>query len=231
MPWTSETRVATRITFSALLRVFGEAVLVAAIVSLGGCAVGDGLPGSDGTLTPSSSTVSFGNVTVGTSTAQLVSLKNNGDSNIKISTVSVSGKGFSVGGGSSVTLTPNQSVTVSVNFSPSAEGLAQGTLSVSSNASNKSLKIGITATAVAKAAHTVDLSWQAGSSGVLGYYVYRGAAAGDLSKLTKTIDPNTSYADSSVEGGQTYVYAVTSVNSKNVESAPSSPVSVTIPDN
>jgi hypothetical protein len=157
-----------------------------------------------------------------------VSLKNTGASSIQISSVSISGNGLSLSGGSNVTLTPEQSVTLSVNFSPSAAGAVQGALSVLSNASNRSLTIGITATAVAEA-HTVDLSWQASSSTVLGYYVYRGAGVSSLSKLTGTIDPNTSYADSSVQDGQTYVYAVTSVGSDNVESVPSIPITVTIP--
>jgi len=32
-----------------------------------------------------------------------------------------------------------------------------------------------------------------------------------------------------VQGGQTYFYTVTTVNSSNLESAPSSPISATVP--
>lgn len=241
MAWMPCTKVSSRVVSSAFLRIsflrLSAAVLIAGICGLGGCIGGGGSSNeftsgdkeSSGTLVPSSSSISFGNVAVGTSTAQLVSLKNTGEKDIKISSVSVSGKGLSVSGGSNTTLTPEQSVTVSVNFSPSGKGAVQGTLSISSNASKKSLKIRVTATAVAKA-HTVELSWEASNSPVLGYYVYRGAAASSLSKLTGAIDPNTRYDDSSVEGGQTYVYAVTSVGSNNVESAQSSPATVTIPN-
>jgi Abnormal spindle-like microcephaly-assoc'd, ASPM-SPD-2-Hydin len=228
-----DTQATSRILSSVFIRVFGTAALVAGLLSMAAC-MGGGVYNSieAGPLRASSSTVSFGNVTVGTSTAQLVSLENTGTSNVKISSVMVSGKGLSVSGGSKVTLSPDQSVTFSVNFSPSGEGSVQGAVTVSSDARHSPLRIPITGKGVTQAAqHTVNLSWQPSSSVVLGYYVYRGPAASNLSKLTGTIDPSTSYVDSSVQGGETYVYAVTSVASNNVESAPSSPVTVTIPSN
>jgi len=199
-------------------------------------APGGGAPGGEaavGVLTPGSASVSFGNVTVGTSTSQPVSLTDTGKANVIISSVSVTGGGMSVSGGSNVTLTPNQSVTIYVNFDPTGAGAVQGNLVVSSNASNSALKIGVSATGVAAQAaqHTVSLSWQPSTSVVVGYYVYRGPATNNLSKLTGTIDTANSYADGSVANGQTYVYAVTSVDSEQVESAKSTPVTVTIPAN
>jgi len=180
-------------------------------------------------LTPSSPNVSFGKVTIGTSTAQLVSLKNTGGTNVRISSVSVSGDGFSVSGGSNMTLTPDQSVTISVNFSAAGEGLAQGTVSVSSNASNNLLTIDVTATGVQATKHSVTLSWQPSTSIVTGYFVYRGPSASSLSKLTNRVEKSISYTDRSVATGETYVYAVTSVDSKSTESEGSDPVTVTIP--
>jgi hypothetical protein len=175
--------------------------------------------------------VSFGDVTIGTSTAQLVSLKNTGGSNVKISAVSVSGSGFSVSGGSNMTLTPDQSVTISVNFTASGAGLVQGTVSVSSNASNKVLAIGVTATGVEAAQHSVTLTWQPSTSVVHGYFVYRGPTASNLSKLNNEAATSTSYTDRSVASGETYVYEVTAVDPKSTESTPSTPVTVTIPAN
>lgn len=142
------------------------------------------------------------------------------------------GSGLSVSGGSNVTLAPNQSVTVSVDFDPSGPGLVQSNLSVSSNASNSLLQIPVSGTGFVEAAqYTVNLMWQPSTSVVVGYYIYRGPAANNLTKLTDTIDQETSYADSSVADGQTYVYAVTAVNSEQVESAQCTPVTVTIPAN
>jgi hypothetical protein len=168
---------------------------------------------------------------VGTSTAQLVSLKNNGRSNVKISSVSVNGNSFTVSGGSNVTLTPDQSVTISVNFSASGAGRAEGQVYISSDASNPLLTIGVTAMGVTSPQHTVNLSWQPSTSSVAGYHVYRGSTTDNLSRLTGTVDTATTYSDSSVQNGQTYVYAVTSVDSKNAESAQSDPITVTIPSN
>jgi hypothetical protein len=130
-----------------------------------------------------------------------------------------------------VTLTPNESVTVSVNFDPASAAGVQGTLSVSSNASNPLLQIGLVGTGVAAPAvqHSVALNWQASSSQVTGYFIYRGLGQGALSKLSASVDVSTSYTDRSVAGGQTYRYAVTSVDSSNIESAQSSPISITIP--
>jgi hypothetical protein len=173
--------------------------------------------------------VSFGNVTIGTSTAQLVSLTNTGSSSVKISSVSVSGSGFSVSGGSNRPLTPSQSVTISVNFSVSGAGLAQGTISVLSNASNKVLTMGVTATGVQATQHSVTLSWQPSSSVVTGYFVYRGPSASSVSKLTNKAEMSMSYTDRSVASGETYVYAVSSIDSKNMESERSEAVTVTIP--
>ena len=175
-------------------------------------------------------TVSFGNVTVGTPTAQLVTLTDVGTANVRISAVSATGSGFSASGGSNVTLTPDQQVTVSVNFDPTAPGGVQGKLSITSNATNSMLQVGLSGTGVAEVAvHKVTLNWQASASAVIGYFVYRGASSDGLSRLTGSLDQSTTYTDSSVAGGQTYFYAVTSVDSNEVESIQSIPIAVTIP--
>jgi len=64
-------------------------------------------------------------------------LTNNGNSNVTISTVTVSGVGFSASGVSAgTTLTPNQSVTLNVSFAPTAVGSLLGNVTVVSDASN-----------------------------------------------------------------------------------------------
>jgi hypothetical protein len=173
----------------------------------GGSSGGGGSPPPTGSatsqLSASSTSVDFGNVTVGTSTSQLVTLTDTGSANVTISSVSATGSGFSASGASNVILTPNQSVTVSVNFSPPAAGGVTGKLSISSNASN---------------------------SPVIGYFVYRGTSSnGTLSRLNASAQPSTSYTDRGVASGQTYLYAVRAVDSSYVESPYSNQVSVTIP--
>lgn len=184
-----------------------------------------------GQLSANSTNVNFGNVTVGMSTAQLVTLTDTGNANVSISSVSATGSGFSASGASNVILTPSQSVTVSVNFSPTAAGGVTGKLSVVSNASNSPLQVALSGTGVAPTVqHSVTLTWQASTSPVIGYFVYRGTPSGGaLSRLNASAETSTSYTDGSVAGGQSYVYAVKAVDSGNVESSYSNQVSVTIP--
>jgi fibronectin type 3 domain-containing protein len=122
-------------------------------------------------------------------------------------------------------------VTVAVTFDPQATGAATGTLSVSSNASNSLLQIPLSGGGVSQPAQSsVALNWSPSASAVIGYFVYRGnVTGGPYSKLNSSVDPSSSYTDSTVSGGQTYYYVVTSVDSSNVESAYSNQVAVAIP--
>jgi hypothetical protein len=182
-------------------------------------------------LSVSTAQVNFGSVTVGNSASQVVSLTNVGTADITISAVSASGAGFGFNGGSGVTLDPTQSVSIYVNFNPTGAGSATGTLSISSNSANPVITVGLSGSAVAAVVlHTVGLTWAPSTSPVIGYYVYRGPSSSSLAKLNSSAaDPSASYSDQGVPGGQTYVYAVTSVDSSNVESGFSNEVSVTIP--
>jgi hypothetical protein len=186
---------------------------------------------SESTLTSTLQSVGFGSVTVGSLVTQSVVLTDSGTANVTISNVSTKGNGFSSSGGTGVTLTPKGTVTISVSFNPASAAAAQGTLTISSNASNSALTIPLTGTGAAPPAaqHTVGLSWQASASNVMGYFVYRGSSAANISKLLGSSITATAYSDSTVANGQTYVYAVTSVDANGVESTPSNEVSVTIP--
>jgi fibronectin type 3 domain-containing protein len=78
--------------------------------------------------------------------------------------------------------------------------------------------------------HSVALNWQSSSSSVVGYNVYRGGkSGGPYSKLSSSLDPSTSYTDSSVMGGSTYFYVVTSVDGSGNESVFSNQVQANIP--
>ncbi len=80
------------------------------------------------------------------------------------------------------------------------------------------------------AGHKVSLSWRAStSSGVDGYYVYRGTTSGgSLTRLSGKLS-ETSYVDASVQAGKTYYYATTAINSANRQSGYSNKVKATIP--
>jgi hypothetical protein len=212
------------------------AAAVAALLGISACGLtsvtGPGGALNAPALMASSTGVNFGSVIVGTSSAQLLTLTNTSNSNVSISSVSATGNGFSASGGSAVTLTPNQSVTVSVNFNPAEEGQVQGQVFITNNASSEPLQIGLSGNGSNRSVqHSVNLQWQRSSSKVIGYFVYRGTLPDTLSKLNLSPNANTSFADKTVASGLTYYYAVTSVNSSNVESAQSTPITVTIPNN
>ena len=185
-------------------------------------------------LTPSATSLNFGNVTVGSSGTNELTVKSTGNTNASISTVAISGTGFVLGSSvASVILDPSQSETYTVNFDPKAAGSVTGTLTITSNAPNSPMKISLSGSgAVAAAKHTVALSWERSSSTVNGYFVYRSTkAGGPYTQLNPTPEASSSYSDGSVSNGQVYYYYVTAVNSSNIQSADSNQVSVTVPAN
>ena len=172
--------------------------------------------------------LSFGNVQVGISSALSTTLTNKGNSNVTISSVTVAGTGFSVSGVAAGTvLTPNQSVTLSVAFAPTLAGAATGSVTVLSSATNSPAVIALSGTSVQ---HYVTLNWTAGASVVAGYYIYRGTqTSGPYTKLNSTPGAALTYNDSTVQSGLPYFYVVTAVDSNGVESLYSNEVSATIP--
>ena len=198
-------------------------------VSLSGTGIG-----SAPQLSPSTSNLTFGSVTVGTPSSLPMTLTNTGTGNVSISGVSASGTAFTASGGAGVTLAPNQSTTVTVTFDPNAAGSVTGGLVIASNAANSTnvalSGTGVAASSSASTQHSVALKWSPSATAVTGYFVYRGTVSGGpYSKLFASIDTSPNYKDSSVSGGLTYYYVVTSVDSSSVESAFSNQVSVTIP--
>ncbi|MGA9144207.1 MAG: choice-of-anchor D domain-containing protein [Candidatus Acidiferrales bacterium] len=176
--------------------------------------------------------LSFGSVNVNSSSSLNVTLTNTGNSNVTLSSVVVSGAGFSKSGAAAgLTLTPAQTAALTVAFTPAAAGAVTGSVSIASNATNSPAKVSLSATGAVSSSHSVTLSWDAStSSEVAGYHVYRGTVSGGpYSILTSSAVSVTEYTDSSVQAGHVYYYVVRSVDSSGVESTNSSQVSATIP--
>ena len=80
--------------------------------------------------------------------------------------------------------------------------------------------------------HSVTLHWQASSSAnssaPLRYNIYRSDDAGQSYPCIARRLQDTSYVDSTVEGGKTYSYVVTALDEKGRESVRSEPVKITI---
>ena len=115
------------------------------IVAMSATAVGKA---SNLAVAPSS--LSFGDVKVGSASTQTVQLKNSSSSPITVSAVSITGAGLSLSAVSlPLTLSAGASANLSAIFKPAAAGNASGALTIKSNASNSSDAIGWSGTGTA----------------------------------------------------------------------------------
>jgi hypothetical protein len=184
------------------------------------------------TLNISPTSLSFGNITTGTSSApQTVTITNTGNSNVTISQISVSGAGYSItGGGAPVTLSPSQTLTLTASFSPTVIGSVNGSISIVSNANGSPASVSLSGTGVAPVQHSVALTWNASTSTVSGYNVYRSTVSGSgYTKLNSSLVSGLAYTDSTVQNGLTYYYVTTAVDASRNESVNSNEVSAVIP--
>jgi hypothetical protein len=184
------------------------------------------------TISVNPGSLSFGSVTEGSSAAQGFTVTNTGNSNVAISGMTAAGTGYAiVSGAGAVTLSPNQSTSVSVQFAPSSAGAAAGSVHILSNATTSASSVALSGTGVAPVVtHSVALSWGASSSTVAGYNVYRSMVSGSsYAKMNGSPLGGVSYADSNVQSGQTYYYVATSVDSSGTESVYSNEVTAIVP--
>ncbi len=183
-----------------------------------------------GQLSANSSSFTFSSVDVGSSSTQSTTITNNGGANVTISTVGVSGAGFTVSGFSNgQVITPGASVILSVKFAPASAGSVTGAVTITSNASNSPLSVSLSGLGVA-VQHSAVLNWTASTSVVVGYKIYRGTtSAGPYTLLNSSPNASTTFTDLSVVSGQMYYYVVTAVDSSNVESVYSNQVQAIIP--
>jgi len=199
---------------------------------------GTGLTGTR-TISASAASLAFGNATIGSAEKLAVTLKNTGNSNVTISGVSMTGVGASSFGCalSGSTIAPGQTATLNVTFAPTSAQLLNGSVKISSNATNSPSVIALSGTGVSATGHStggvhsVSLSWYPSPSpGVVGYNVYRSTSPGPpFAKLVNSTISELSYTDNTVEAGKTYTYVVSVVNSAGGESAYSQSVTVAIP--
>jgi hypothetical protein len=221
-----------------------QALVMVGVAVLLGCGGGTASPNSSspsnngtrvsGTLVVSNSTMAFGNVALGSTTAQTGKLTA-ATSAVTVSSASWNGDGFSVSGITfPLVLMPGQSASFTVTFAPQASGSASGGISFLSNASNSPTAETFTGTGSQPSgtpAHSVSLTWGPSPSNVIGYNVYRGTTSGGPypSKLTSSPQSATSLVDNTVMAGTTYYYVATSVDQNTVESIYSNQLTATVP--
>lgn len=198
------------------------------------------LSGTGAGLSVTPASLNFGQVIDGTAgAAQTLTLSAVG-SNVTVTSDAITQSG---GGGNAFsislpavpfTISAGQSVQTSVKFAPAAgsPGTAAGSVSFVSNVNTVTPAVSGTGTS------NVLLSWIASTTPNVAYNVYRcstsaaacvQSAPGNFAKIANSINSLT-YTDSGVTSGQTYYYALTAVDSGNVESALSTVTSgATIP--
>jgi hypothetical protein len=182
-----------------------------------------------GQLSLAPAPLNFGNVPVGTTATQPMTMSAVG-ANVTVSSASSSSSQFVLDGASfPLAIAAGQSLSFNVAFTPNGSGAVSGSLSFVSNASNSHGLESLAGTGTVTQ-YSVNLLWNS-SSDAAGYNVYRSTAAnGTYSKINSTLDSSTAYTDSTVVSGQTYYYAATSVSSSGQESARSTPpVQATVP--
>lgn len=215
----------TASAFSGSVTIVSNAPNSPATVALSGTGVA-----ATELLSFSTTNIGFGNVNTGSSSTQTVTITNSGNSNVTISQITESGTGFTLTGASTpVTLTPGQLLTFSVIFTPSIAGSATGTVTVSSNATGSPTSIALSGTGVATS-YTVTLTWNASTSTVSGYNVYRSTTNGSgYAQINTTLVNGLTYVDNTVQNGIIYYYVTTAVDSSGDQSAYSNQATASIP--
>jgi predicted phage tail protein len=190
--------------------------------------LGTGMP----TLSINATSIGFGDVFTNSPATQSVTLSSTGTAAVTVSAATVAGTGFSVSGATfPLTLTPNQTATLSVEFDPTAAGAVTGTLTITSNSStNPTAAIPLSGTGETV---QVNLAWDAPTSSsdpVAGYNVYRAPSGGtSYQQLNAAAITQATYVDTTLQAGLTYDYIVESVDASGNTSTPSNMASVVLP--
>jgi len=99
------------------------------------------------TLSANPGTINFSNVVVGNTGTQTVSLNNTGGAAVTITQVSPAGTGFGVTGVTvGQTIAAGSSISFAATFTPTAAGVASGSVTINSNASDSTVSVALAGT-------------------------------------------------------------------------------------
>lgn len=183
-----------------------------------------------GQLTPSLSSLNFGNVLTGTTSNVLASVANSGGTTVTILSATVSGTGFTSSGGGGQILAPTQDASIEATFAPAATGTVAGSIVLASTAVNSPTTISLAGAGVDPGSHYVSLNWSESSTNVVGFNIYRGlVSGGPYALVNQTPVASAQYLDTSITAGKTYYYVATAVDSSGNESDYSTESVTTIP--
>ena len=121
---------------------------------------GTGTAAASPQLTLSAGSLTFGDVTVNTASTQPLTLTSTGTAPVTINSATTGGTVFTVSGATfPVTLNPGQSVTLNVQFEPTATGAASDQLTIQSDSStNGTAVVNLGGTGTAAASPQLTLS-------------------------------------------------------------------------
>ena len=111
-----------------------------------------------------------------------------------------------------------------MSFTPTASGARNGSLQI---AGDSPQNVPLSGTGVTM--RNLQLSWDASSSPVVGYFVYSGSVSGGPYTLENVSPSPLISFPVSVQGGQTWYFIVTAVDANQVESVPSNEVPAVVP--
>lgn len=109
-------------------------------------------PSPAGNLSPSNSALNFGAVQVGNTKSMSVALTNTGtqSATVQVSQITATGQGFTLAGVAlPVTLAAGQSITLSVDFTPTSASSSSGNVSITSTATNPNISVALSGTGLA----------------------------------------------------------------------------------
>ncbi|MEU8074851.1 ThuA domain-containing protein [Catellatospora citrea] len=146
------------------------------------------------TLAASPTSIAFPNTNVGSTITRTTQISNTGGTTASISSVAVSGTGFSLSAnGCGSALAPGASCTVTVAFTPTSAGAKSGTLTVASSASNPALSVGLTGTGTTATSSNLALGKPV-TAGHVQNYVPGNAVDGDANSYWES--PNNAFPQS-----------------------------------
>lgn len=182
-----------------------------------------------------SNSINFGDVVVGTTTTRLATFTNPLGSRVIILQANVTGTAFR-GSGFIVpqVLGSGQAISFPVQVTPTSTGQITGTLSITTDLTIVPITVSLTGNGVAAVSqilsHSVDLGWDASTSVVDHYNVYRSTVSGGpYTKVNSVFIAGTAYSDGTVVAGQTYFYVATAADVNGVESTFSNEAKAVVP--
>ncbi|MGB8009118.1 MAG: choice-of-anchor D domain-containing protein [Terriglobales bacterium] len=190
---------------------------------------GTGVETSGSKLELSPASLNFGSVKVG-SDAKLPLTLTASNGSVTISADRSTSSEFTfVGLDLPVTIRAGDTLSVTIQFTPSGSGEDPAKVGFISNAENSPSVEPVTGTGVAQDPQKIELSWD-GDANAVGYNVFRGSAkAGPFDQINTSLDSSTSYTDDSVVAGTTYYYVTTAVNAQGEQSAYSNVAKAVVP--